>query len=1092
MREEMGSIKVGMYVRCPVDLEYPKDPRRFAMGQIKSVNEVFEKAQVRFWDFSDIIHYYKNIVNPNDYYLNTIYRVKIIPNSIVEYNGYQGVAKTFSHKDENDYYVYYIEVLDGNERLIEKVPEYKIKVQFTQADVQPLIQMKLYEFQNPRWYFMRRIVSKLMNVINNSSYGFEYLVGSRVHLLQHQVETVVRALSAKKCRFMLADEVGLGKTIEACAILKGLKIQTEEFNSLLLIPQSLAMQWKNELHYKFNIDIDIWSPSKSTGTNVIIPMELLEVAESKGIFDYEWDILIVDETHNLLKNHKNYTIVEKISRETENVLLLSATPVLERKTEYLELLKLLKPDIYGKITLDEFKIIVDKQSHIQERVYPLLEDLDNYIEEELYEDYIEDLEDIQEILNDKIFNKLVAEIDNTSEDKGLKNVSLCLAYLGEYYQMEKHVIRHRRQILKRDMANRTLLSKTYDMSGADTLFYEETVYEELKIFISKYFQTYNDIVDKEIIKNLFSAMFSSPWALIEELDIIISAGKLRELNEDAKQLKALALKWKEGVKKEFNNWEELHNYPDMIKGRLLFVLDHLLEQLDDTKIVVFSQYTSTLKEFEKVVKLSFGDSAYTVFHKELDSDLLNENADRFQNDPCCRFILCDELGGEGRNFQIANQIVHIDLPWSANALEQRIGRLDRLGRDIDKDVLSVVIYSQNTIEEELFKIWDKGLNVFNNSLSGLEIILGDLNNLILDSLYRDLDYGLLDAINNIIEKTLEMKNYIKREEYFDIASQLSRDTEDMLFKLIESFSENNGEILSESMMSWAHMTGLHSTNANNDVISFSPEGFSIRSAQNTLFIPPKWRKYQAYFKKRKTNDIRGTFNRELAIKREDLLFFAPGDVVFDSIVNNAMICELGKCCAFTCKGDFNFNGFVFTWMINPNINYLLDMNENIINLSKFRGYLPLEQIISVIPIDEKSSSVDSYKYKVVNLLDENNVNKKAIHLGERSSSSLNSSKIKKFKEMYPTERWKDLINDAYKKSLEDIKENIRFNTNIKGAKKELDRILYANKVSQMYFNNSTDEFEHFTKIREAILKGLYDSKAVLDSVAFIQVVDSDE
>lgn len=1086
----MGIMKVGMYVRCPVDLEYPKDPRRFAMGQIKTVDEVFEKVHVKFWDFNDIIHYYNNIVNPNDYYLKEIHRVKIMPYSVIEYNGYQGSVKSFSHKDENDYYVYYIEILDGNERLIYKVPEYKLKAQFTQADVQPLTQMKTYEFQNPRWYFMRRIVSKLVNVVNNSSYGFEYLVGSRVHLLQHQVETVVRALSAKKCRFMLADEVGLGKTIEACAILKGLMIQTEEFNSLLLIPQSLAMQWKNELHYKFNIDIDIWSPSKPISTNVIIPVELLETAESKGIFDYEWDILIVDETHNLLKNNKNYSIVEKISKEIEHVLLLSATPVLERKTEYLELLKLLKPDIYGKITLDEFKVIVDKQSQIQERVYPLLEDLDNYIEEELYEDYyIEDLKDIQEILNDKFFNKLVDEIDITSEDKGLKSVSMCLAYLGEYYQMEKHVIRHRRQILKHDMAKRTLLSEPYDMSGADTLYYEETVYEQLKTLISKYIKIYNGKADKRIIKNLLSAMFSSPWALIEELDNIISEGNVKELNDDLKNIKLLSLKWKEGAIKEFNNWEELYDDPDKIKGRLLFILDHLLQQLDDTKIVVFSQYTSTIRQFEKLVKLSFGDSAYTVFHQELAGDLLNENADRFQNDPACRFILCDELGGEGRNFQIADQIVHIDLPWSANILEQRIGRLDRLGRDIDKDVLSVVFYAQNTIEEDLFKIWDKGLSVFNNSLSGLEIILGDLNDLILDSLYNDLDYGLSDAIDNIIEKTQEMKNYIKREEYFDIASQLNRNTEDMLYKLIESFSENNGEILNESMMSWAHMTGLHSASISEDIVSFSSERFSIRAAQNTLFVPPKWKKYDSYFKTRKTDDIRGTFNRDLAIKREDLLFFAPGDVVFDSIVDNAMTCELGKCCAFSCIGDFNFNGFIFTWKVNPNINYLLDLNENIINLSKFRGYLPLDQKISVVPLDEKSSNVDMYKYKVVNLIDEYNKNNKAVHLGERGS---NTPKILKFKEIYPAAKWNDLVNDAYKKSLEEVKVTIKSDANFKGAKKELDKILYANKVSQMYFNNSADEYENFSKIHEAILKGLCESKVVLDSAAFIQVVDVNE
>lgn len=74
---------------------------------------------------------------------------------------------------------------------------------------------------------------------------------------------------------------------------------------------------------------------------------------------------------------------------------------------------------------------------------------------------------------------------------------------------------------------------------------------------------------------------------------------------------------------------------------------------------------------------------------------------RFQNDDECKILLCDETGGEGRNLQGADFVIHIDLPWDANAIEQRIGRLDRLGRPADKDVCSVVTYAKETLEEEL-------------------------------------------------------------------------------------------------------------------------------------------------------------------------------------------------------------------------------------------------------------------------------------------------------------------------------------------------------------------------------------------------------
>ena len=107
---------------------------------------------------------------------------------------------------------------------------------------------------------------------------------------------------------------------------------------------------------------------------------------------------------------------------------------------------------------------------------------------------------------------------------------------------------------------------------------------------------------------------------------------------------------------------------------------------------------------------------------------LEDSVYEFQNNEKCRVILCDATGGEGRNFQNADWVLHLDLPWTANAIEQRIGRLDRLGRDRNHlQVHPVVFYAIKTIEAQLFEIWDKGLDLFRKSLSGLEIITAELN-----------------------------------------------------------------------------------------------------------------------------------------------------------------------------------------------------------------------------------------------------------------------------------------------------------------------------------------------------------------------------
>ena len=143
---------------------------------------------------------------------------------------------------------------------------------------------------------------------------------------------------------------------------------------------------------------------------------------------------------------------------------------------------------------------------------------------------------------------------------------------------------------------------------------------------------------------------------------------------------------------------------------------------------------------------------------------------RFQNEDGCKILLCDETGGEGRNLQGADYVIHIDLPWDANAIEQRIGRLDRLGRPADKDVCSVVTYAKDTLEEELYNFWNKGLNIFTQSLSGLEIIMNEINASIIHAVTSDFRYGISNAINEIIESSQRMEKEVREEQHFDSAA----------------------------------------------------------------------------------------------------------------------------------------------------------------------------------------------------------------------------------------------------------------------------------------------------------------------------------
>ena len=149
--------------------------------------------------------------------------------------------------------------------------------------------------------------------------------------------------------------------------------------------------------------------------------------------------------------------------------------------------------------------------------------------------------------------------------------------------------------------------------------------------------------------------------------------------------------------------------PDLIKGRLMATMNYIDQETDildneQCKFVVFTAHNATLNAFLKLFNSRYEPLGIRAvpFGKHMSRADLEDSVYDFQNDPACRVIVCDETGGEGRNFQNAEQVIHLDLPWNANALEQRIGRLDRLGRDPEMDVKSVVMYAEGTIEEQLF------------------------------------------------------------------------------------------------------------------------------------------------------------------------------------------------------------------------------------------------------------------------------------------------------------------------------------------------------------------------------------------------------
>ena len=466
---------------------------------------------------------------------------------------------------------------------------------------------------------------------------------------------------------------------------------------------------------------------------------------------------------------------------------------------------------------------------------------------------------------------------------------------------------------------------------------------------------------------------------------------------------------------------------------------------------------------------------------------LEDSVYAFQNDPECRAIICDETGGEGRNFQNAQMVIHLDIPWNANAIEQRIGRLDRLGRDPNMVVTSVVVYTQNTVEEQLFHIWKDGMKLFEQSLSGLEIITGELNSLIIEALADDFYNGLSNAFDDILDEAEEMRESVEDEQLFDVGATLYRPLSQGIDNVLKLYSTENDNFFANAMLGWGGQAGLISDPITKDnLVRFREEKFEPRAAMQSLFAPIKWKRYANSSMVRRLNQILGTFDRKTASLREDLLFFAPGDTVYDSIISNAVGCSRGRCCAFEIKDEYEYDGILYIFNTEANVSYLLENGFSLRVLEQYKMFLPLNQIMILLPLKAASKSIP--EDKVLDTV----LHAKAsqlYHLGRRSrDSKLSYSPLEEFIIQTPPDIWEPIIERytriAYKKAIAQIRDNTEFET----ARDEMQRVIHGMRSERIFFEKDDSDIKEKTELFNATLKAIKTAKPVLDAACVIRVI----
>ncbi|MEI6046600.1 MAG: C-terminal helicase domain-containing protein, partial [Chloroflexota bacterium] len=562
----------------------------------------------------------------------------------------------------------------------------------------------------------------------------------------------------------------------------------------------------------------------------------------------------------------------------------------------------------------------------------------------------------------------------------------------------------------------------------------------------------------------------------------------QEDNQYLDNLIWLVKRWKEQTDlalskiRRFNVKQVDSNY------RLLQVIraiDTTLEQGSDSKVLVFSAWLQTIETLLPHILRIYGKASVAQFTCRLPIEELQNQADIFQGDNNCQILLCDELGGEGRNFQIANSIVHVDLPWTPTQLEQRIGRVDRLGRK--GSVLSIVPFAKDWSEQDLFMIWQEAFQLFTQSMSGLEIALEGIQHELVEALWRSPRHGLAELLTDMIGRAAKLREDVEEERYFDeVAINYNRRAG---FQEI-SQKYRDGKMLRKSFMGWANLIGLsHSYDQKTDTLWFNPKKFSRASMTNAklLRLPDM---QEALRRSGRHHDlkIKGTFNRDIAIRREDLVFFAPGnDPWTDAIVANAIQADSGRCCAVgrvvpELTKDWEGFELFYSFAINPRPLY--EAGYDPIHLFRALGFLRKPTYRLLISKDGEIIARSSPIWRYIKDFDK----RTDLHLGKRDGTE---AQIFAFKTNHPPEEWHSTLTQIFKIAEGALNEELDFMTEMaEEARVEFERHAIGWMAANRWRYGGVENTQVLKEIRDyeiasaALVEGINHPLCQLESVCY--------
>ncbi|MWV13904.1 RNA polymerase-associated protein RapA [Pseudomonas sp. R-28-1W-6] len=612
------------------------------------------------------------------------------------------------------------------------------------------------------------------------------LGGARAQPIAHQLHIAREVADRVAPRVLLADEVGLGKTIEAGLVIHRQLLSGRASRVLILVPENLQHQWLVEMRRRFNLEVALFDAERFVESDADNPFEDTQLAlvslewlkrsdkAQDAAFAAGWDLLVVDEAHHLVwhpeKASDEYRLVEQLAELIPGVLLLTATPEQLGLESHFARLRLLDPNRFHD--LDAFRAESANYRPVAEAVQELLDE--GRLSEQAHAT-------IHGFLGAEGEALLAAVNDGDTE------------------------------------AAARLIRELLDRHGTGRLLFRNT-----RAAVQGFPQ-----------RELHAYPLANPMEYME-LPLGEHADLYPEVSYQAQQEGAEDERW----------WK--------FDPRVDWLID-TLKMLKKFKVLVICAHAETALDLADGLRVRSGIPA-TVFHEGMNILERDRAAAYFADEEFgAQVLICSEIGSEGRNFQFSHHLVLFDLPAHPDLLEQRIGRLDRIGQ---KHVIQLhVPYLENSPQERLFQWYHQALNAFLNTCPTGNALQHQFGPRLLP-LLEESDggdwQGLLDEAT-AERKRLEGELHSGRDRLLELNSGGSGEGQQLVEDILEQDDQFALPIYMEELF---------------DAYGIDSEDHS----ENALVLRPSEKMLDASFPLGDDEAVTVTYDRNQALAREDMQF----------------------------------------------------------------------------------------------------------------------------------------------------------------------------------------------------------------------------